>query len=46
MKFWKRLRWLATALFLVMVVAVWWYAEPGLSSAAPVDATARAAPAF
>jgi hypothetical protein len=46
MKFWKRLRWLATGVFLALVLVAWWSADPGTASGRLTDPSTRPPPAF
>ena len=46
MRFWKRLRWLATAAFVLMLVAAWLWAGPGDSASSPSAPVPRVPPIF
>ena len=46
MKFWKRLRWVATALFIFILVASWFLSDGGTGQPSGTGTPARAAPAF
>lgn len=46
MKFWKRLRWLATAAFALVLVAAWLWAGPGNSAGGSSAPVPRVPPVF
>lgn len=46
MKFWKYLRWAATAMFISILVASWLGSDSGAQRPTGVGAPARTAPAF
>lgn len=46
MNFWTRLRWIATAVFVVLLVGIGWLAEPESPSTSPQAPSARPVPSF
>ena len=46
MKFWKCLRWIATALFLVFLLGSWFGSDPATSQPGSANPVPRAAPIF